>query len=145
MCNTLPLPGARQIAVRVHGPADAAERAPTVAIHTKNKPAAGVLAGLTARGIAAGAGHFYGYRVVQALGLDPEAGVLRVSFVHSTAPEEIDTLVQALDASLQQVLRPAPPPCLSFSGLTRATRATTPSPPRGHPAQAQQRRKKMTT
>src|SRR3546814_10995699 len=54
--------------VRVLGPTDPAERAPTVAIHTKNKPAAEVLAGLTARGIAAGPGHFYGYRVVQALG-----------------------------------------------------------------------------
>src|SRR3546814_7711412 len=135
MCNTLPLPGARQIAVRVHGPADAAERAPTVAIHTKNKPAAGVLAGLTARGIAAGAGHFYGYRVVQALGLDPEAGVLRVSFVHYTAPEEIDKLVQALDASLQKVRPPAPPPCLSCSGLTRASRATAPSHAPGPSAQ----------
>src|SRR3546814_20525530 len=75
--------------VRVLGPTDPAERAPTVAIHTKNKPAAEVLAGLTARGIAAGAGHFYGYRVAQAPGLDPEAGVPRVSFVHYTAPEEI--------------------------------------------------------
>ncbi|MGF1630892.1 MAG: aminotransferase class V-fold PLP-dependent enzyme [Kiloniellaceae bacterium] len=86
--------------LRVIGPTDPAERAPTVAIHTKNKPAAEVLADLTERGIAAGAGHFYGYRVVQALGLDPEAGVLRVSFVHYTAPEEIEKLMKALDASL---------------------------------------------
>jgi selenocysteine lyase/cysteine desulfurase len=86
--------------IRVLGPTDPAERAPTVAIHTKNKPAAEVLAGLTQRGIAAGAGHFYGYRVVQALGCDPEAGVLRVSFVHYTAPEEIEKLMKALDAAL---------------------------------------------
>jgi cysteine desulfurase family protein (TIGR01976 family) len=86
--------------VRVLGPTDPAERAPTVAIHTKNKSAAEVLEGLTARGIAAGAGHFYGYRVVQALGLDPEAGVLRVSFVHYTAPEEVEKLMKALDAAL---------------------------------------------
>ena len=86
--------------IRVLGPTDPAERAPTVALHTRNKPAAAVLEGLTARGIAAGAGHFYGYRVVQALGVDPEAGVLRVSFVHYTAPEEIEKLMKALDASL---------------------------------------------
>jgi selenocysteine lyase/cysteine desulfurase len=86
--------------LRVLGPTDPAERAPTVALHTRNKPAAAVLEGLTARGIAAGAGHFYGYRVVQALGVDPEAGVLRVSFVHYTAPEEIEKLMKALDASL---------------------------------------------
>lgn len=86
--------------LRVLGPTDPAERAPTVAIETRNKPAAEVLAGLTERGIAAGAGHFYGYRVVKALGCDPEAGVLRVSFVHYTAPEEIEKLMMALDASL---------------------------------------------
>src|SRR3546814_3037804 len=90
--------------VRVLGPTDPAERAPTVAIHTKNKPAAEVLAGLTARGIAAGAGHFYGYRVVQALGLDPEAGVLRVSFVHYTATEEIDRSEEHT-SELQSLLR----------------------------------------
>jgi selenocysteine lyase/cysteine desulfurase len=38
--------------------------------------------------------------VVKALGCDPEAGVLRVSFVHYTAPEEIEKLMKALDASL---------------------------------------------
>jgi cysteine desulfurase family protein (TIGR01976 family) len=86
--------------VRVLGPTDPAERAPTVAIHTRNKSATEVLAGLTARGIAAGAGHFYGYRVVKALGVDPEAGVLRVSFVHYTAPEEVEKLMKALDAAL---------------------------------------------
>ncbi|MGD1876112.1 MAG: aminotransferase class V-fold PLP-dependent enzyme, partial [Kiloniellaceae bacterium] len=86
--------------LRVLGPTDAAERAPTVAIHPKNKPAEAVLENLTARGIAAGASHFYAYRLVQALGPDPEAGVLRLSFTHYTSPEEIDKLVKALDASL---------------------------------------------
>ena len=47
--------------------------------------------------IGAGASHFYGYRVVEALGCDPETGVLRVSFVHYTSPEEIDKLIKALD------------------------------------------------
>ncbi|MGF1593850.1 MAG: aminotransferase class V-fold PLP-dependent enzyme [Kiloniellaceae bacterium] len=86
--------------LRVLGPTDPAERAPTVAIHTKNKPAAEVLTGLTQRGIAAGAGHFYAWRLVEALGIDPESGVLRLSFVHYTAPEEIEKLIEALDGSL---------------------------------------------
>jgi cysteine desulfurase family protein (TIGR01976 family) len=86
--------------IRILGPTDPAERAPTVAIHPKNKPAETVLEVLTARGIAAGVGNFYAYRLVQALGIDPEAGVLRLSFVHYTAPEEIDKLIKALDASL---------------------------------------------
>ncbi|WP_340118977.1 aminotransferase class V-fold PLP-dependent enzyme [Pelagibius sp. 7325] len=86
--------------IRVLGPTDPAERAPTVAIHPKNKPAEAVLEALTARSIAAGVSNFYAYRLVQALGLDPEAGVLRLSFVHYTAPEEIEKLMKALDASL---------------------------------------------
>ena len=86
--------------IHVLGPTDPAERAPTVAIHPKNKPAEAVLEALTARGIAAGVSNFYAYRLVQALGLDPEAGVLRLSFVHYTAPEEIEKLMKALDASL---------------------------------------------
>jgi cysteine desulfurase family protein (TIGR01976 family) len=86
--------------LRVLGPTDPAERAPTVAVHTKNTPAAAVLEGLAARGIAAGGGHFYAYRLVKALGVEPESGVLRLSFVHYTAPEEIEKLIKALDASL---------------------------------------------
>jgi cysteine desulfurase family protein (TIGR01976 family) len=86
--------------IRLLGPSDPAERAPTIALHPKNKPAAAVLEGLTARGIAAGAGNFYAWRLVEALGIAPETGVLRLSFVHYTAPEEIEKLVKALDASL---------------------------------------------
>jgi cysteine desulfurase family protein (TIGR01976 family) len=86
--------------IRLLGPSDPAERAPTIALHPKNKPAEAVLEGLTARGIAAGAGNFYAYRLVEALGIAPETGVLRLSFVHYTAPEEIEKLVKALDASL---------------------------------------------
>lgn len=86
--------------IRVLGPTDPAERAPTVAVHPKNKPATAVLEALTERGVAAGVSNFYAYRLVQALGLDPEAGVLRLSFVHYTAPKEIEKLIRALDASL---------------------------------------------
>jgi selenocysteine lyase/cysteine desulfurase len=86
--------------IRVLGPTDPEVRAPTVAILPKNKTPNEVLQGLTQRGIGAGASHFYGYRVVEALGCDPEVGVLRVSFVHYTSPEEIEKLMKALDASL---------------------------------------------
>jgi selenocysteine lyase/cysteine desulfurase len=86
--------------VRILGPSDPAERAPTVALHTRSKPVAEVLEGLIARGIACDAGHFYAYRLIEALGLDPETGVLRVSFLHYTAPEEITKLIDALDQSL---------------------------------------------
>ena len=48
----------------------------------------------------AGGGHFYAWRVLEALGISPEHGVLRLSFVHYTSPEEIDRLIAALDAEL---------------------------------------------
>ena len=38
---------------------------------------------------------------MQALGIDPAHGVLRLSFVHYTSREEIDRLIAALDAELR--------------------------------------------
>ena len=48
----------------------------------------------------AGAGHFYALRLLQALGVDPAAGVVRLSFVHYTDGAELDRLLQALDRAL---------------------------------------------
>jgi len=50
--------------------------------------------------IGVGGGHFYGYRVLEGLGINPLHGVLRMSFVHYTTPAEIDRLIAALEAEL---------------------------------------------
>ncbi|MBU1175182.1 MAG: aminotransferase class V-fold PLP-dependent enzyme [Alphaproteobacteria bacterium] len=84
---------------RLIGPTIAANRAPTVAI-ALSEPARDAATRLAARGIMAGGGHFYGWRPLTALGIDPAHGVLRVSFTHYTTPEEIDRLIAALDAEL---------------------------------------------
>jgi selenocysteine lyase/cysteine desulfurase len=55
---------------------------------------------LAAEGLGVGAGDFYAYRLVEALGLDNADGVVRASFVHYTAPAEVDRLIGALDAML---------------------------------------------
>jgi selenocysteine lyase/cysteine desulfurase len=55
---------------------------------------------LAGAGIIAGAGNFYGVRPLKALGLDPEVGVLRLSFVHYTSPLEIEHLLTNLDRVL---------------------------------------------
>ena len=47
-----------------------------------------------------GVGHFYAYRLIEALGIDLEDGALRASFVHYTSPEEINQLINALDELL---------------------------------------------
>lgn len=86
--------------VRLVGRSDAAGRASTVALDTRRAPA-DVAAGLAGRHrVGAGAGHFYAHRCVEALGIDPARGVLRLSFVHYTSREDIEQLLRALDAEL---------------------------------------------
>jgi len=81
------------------GPREAAGRAPTVALDLGRDPEP-VAAALAKSGIMAGAGNFYGQRPLEALGIDPERGVLRLSFVHYTSAAEVEKLVAALDAVL---------------------------------------------
>ncbi len=86
-------------AVRLIGPSDAARRAPTVAM-ALGKPAEPVAAELAKHGIMAGGSDFYAVRPLQAMGVDPAQGVLRVSFTHYTSQQEIDQLLEALDRVL---------------------------------------------
>ena len=85
--------------IRLLGPDDASKRAPTVAIVTE-RPALHVATSLARHNIGVGAGHFYAYRLLEALGVNPAHGALRMSFVHYTTPEEIDRLIKALDEEL---------------------------------------------
>ncbi|WP_299702424.1 aminotransferase class V-fold PLP-dependent enzyme [uncultured Tateyamaria sp.] len=85
--------------LRVIGPTDAAIRAPTVALDLGRDPVA-VAARLADHGIMAGGGDFYAVRALQAMGVDPDQGVLRLSFTHYTNDAEIDHLLTALDAVL---------------------------------------------
>ena len=86
--------------IRILGPSDPSVRAPTVAIHPKNKPADAVVARLREHQIAACVSNFYAYRLVEAMGVAPNPGVLRLSFVHYTSAEDIERLIAALDMSL---------------------------------------------
>ena len=61
---------------------------------------AAAAAELAKHGIMTGGGDFYGSRPLQAMGVDLEKGVLRVSFVHYTTKAEVDQLLGALDAEL---------------------------------------------
>lgn len=83
-------------AVRLLGPSDAEKRAPTVAL-SLNRPAEPVAAELAKHGIMCGGGDFYAHRPLKAMGVDPDQGVLRLSFVHYTTQAEIDRLLNALD------------------------------------------------
>ncbi|HET7757158.1 MAG TPA: aminotransferase class V-fold PLP-dependent enzyme [Steroidobacteraceae bacterium] len=86
--------------IRLLGPPQADERAATVAFvpHAVTPLEAGRR--LAARGIMAGYGDFYAVRLLEALGVDPASGALRLSFLHYTAPGEIAALIAALDEAL---------------------------------------------
>jgi len=92
---------ARQPRIRVIGPFDARTRAPTVAFMIDGLSSQAVGAELARQGIGVGAGNFYAYRLLQALGIDTTDGVVRASFVHYTTPAEVDRLVAALAATLR--------------------------------------------
>jgi len=85
--------------LRLIGPANPADRAPTIAVALE-EPGLAVAQRLAKHGIMAGGGHFYAFRLLQGLGIDPDHGVLRLSFVHYTSPQEITALITALDAEL---------------------------------------------
>ncbi len=82
--------------VRLIGSDRAEGRAPTVAL-SLNRPGLDVATDLAKKGIMAGGGDFYAVRALAAMGIDPDIGVLRLSFTHYTAQAEIDQLLNALD------------------------------------------------
>ncbi len=85
--------------VRLIGPDDPVKRAPTVSI-VLDRPAAHVAGMISRHNVGVGGGHFYAWRLLEAVGVNPLHGVLRMSFVHYTTPEEIQRLIAALDAEL---------------------------------------------
>ena len=86
--------------VRLIGPSDNIIRAPTVAFISNNKSPKEIVQSLAENNIMAGAGDFYAYRPIKALGLNPDIGVVRLSFVHYTSTEEINASISALDLIL---------------------------------------------
>jgi len=87
-------------AVAMIGRTRAEDRAPTVAFTVRGRSSNALAKQLAAEGLGVGAGDFYAYRLVDALGLDNDDGVVRASFVHYTAPQEVERLITRLDALL---------------------------------------------
>ena len=85
--------------VRVLGPVDAAVRAPTVAVEVQGD-AESIARSLADHKVMCWSGNFYAYRLIDAMGLEPENGALRLSFVHYTTKKEVDQLLNALDSVL---------------------------------------------
>jgi selenocysteine lyase/cysteine desulfurase len=87
-------------AVNLIGKASTKHRAPTVSFTVEGREPAEIAAALAAQRIGIANGNCYAYRLMSALGLAADKGVVRLSFVHYTKTEELDRLMVALDQVL---------------------------------------------
>ena len=87
--------------LRVIGPLDATRRTPTVSIIPLRRSATEVAKSLVRRRMMVGVGGFYAPRLLDEMGIAPQPGVLRMSFIHYTTEKEIDRLIEALDRALR--------------------------------------------
>lgn len=86
--------------LRVVGPTDPTRRVPTVSIVPYNKSITKVAKSLLGSKMMVGSGDFYAPRLLKEMGIAPDPGVLRMSFIHYTTESEIDRLIEALDRAL---------------------------------------------
>jgi cysteine desulfurase family protein (TIGR01976 family) len=88
--------------VRIVGPQHAElSRVGTVSFVHRSLPSHRIVETLDGAGIGARNGHMYAHRLCEALGLDPEDGVVRISLVHYNTPGEIERLIEVLDDALR--------------------------------------------
>ena len=86
--------------VNLIGKTTTKNRAPTVSFTVDGHDPAEIAAALAKQKIGIGNGNCYAYRLMEALGIPPEKGVVRLSFVHYTKQEELSRLMEALDQIL---------------------------------------------
>jgi selenocysteine lyase/cysteine desulfurase len=84
--------------IRLIGRHQATERAPTVAFTVDGWRSSDLATRLSEFKLGVGVGNYYAVRLLEALGIDPEQGVLRASFVHYTQENEVARLIEALGA-----------------------------------------------
>ena len=72
------------------------QKVPTISVDVKGE-GENIVKKLSQKGLMAGFGDFYSVRLLDALGIELPAGILRLSFVHYTSVEEVSSLINALD------------------------------------------------
>jgi selenocysteine lyase/cysteine desulfurase len=88
--------------VRIIGPKHSdPSRVPTISFVHSSKSSAEITAVVDRSGIGIRHGHMYAYHLCEALGLDPEDGVVRVSLVHYNTMDEVDRLIEVLETALE--------------------------------------------
>lgn len=73
-------------------------RVPTISFLHESKSSREVAEPANARGFGIRHGHFYAYRTCEALGIEPVDGVVRISLVHYNTMDEVERLIDVLDA-----------------------------------------------
>jgi selenocysteine lyase/cysteine desulfurase len=86
--------------LRVLGPVSAPQRAATVSFVPATLEPAEIVSALAARGFMAGNGNFYAVRLLEAMGVSPARGAVRLSLVHYNSPAEVAGVIDALDRTL---------------------------------------------
>ncbi|MGA0100200.1 MAG: aminotransferase class V-fold PLP-dependent enzyme, partial [Steroidobacteraceae bacterium] len=86
--------------VRLLGRPHTEGRAPTLAFTCAGIAPWALSQHLAAENIGIGAGNFYAWRLLEALGIDPNIGVARLSLVHYTSEQEVARVISALDRLL---------------------------------------------
>lgn len=88
-------------AITIVGPKSTESRAPTIAIAIEGHNPKEIAAALGKQNIMCGAGHFYSYRLLDALGIPTEQGLLRFSLVHYNSKKEVETVINSLSGLLK--------------------------------------------
>ena len=83
--------------IRLIGKLATDNRAPTVSFTVDGVDPAVIAEKLAEQHIGIANGNCYAYRLMEALDISPEQGVVRLSFVHYTSAEEVNRLMEALE------------------------------------------------
>ena len=74
------------------------ERAPTIAFHSQTETSEAIYDALINSYISCGHGNFYAHRLTEAIGLNPEDGVVRLSMVHYNTLNEVERAIEVLES-----------------------------------------------
>ena len=77
------------------------DRAPTIAFRPLEQSSAALASALQQDGIGTENGDFYAPRALDAMGMDPEDGVVRISLLHYNTDEDVQRILSALDRAFQ--------------------------------------------
>ncbi len=83
--------------ISIVGKSTVENRAPTVSFTVSDQSSMELASRLGKKNIGVGVGHCYAYRLIEALGIDIDDGVVRTSLVHYTSESEVTRLIEAFD------------------------------------------------